>query len=46
MKVKIIKIPANKSDSARNAAKWHGDGGLIERYGIDKVRAAMQKVKR
>lgn len=35
-----------KANFARNAAKWHGDGGLIERYGIDKVRAAMQKVKR
>jgi len=35
-----------KANFARNAAKWHADGGLIERYGIDKVRAAMQKVKR
>lgn len=35
-----------KANFARNAAKWHGDGGLIERYGVDKVRAAMQKVKR
>lgn len=44
MKIRIVRLPDNSS--ARNAAKWHADGGLIERYGIDKVRAAMQKVKR
>ena len=36
-----------KANFARNfGGHKHGDGGLIERYGIDKVRAAMQKVKR
>lgn len=29
---------------ARNARKWkHSDGGLIERFGVDAVRAALQK---
>ena len=36
-----------KANVARNfGGHKHADGGLIERYGIDKVRAAMQKVKR
>ena len=36
-----------KANFARNfGGHKHSDGGLIERYGIDKVRAAMQKVKR
>lgn len=36
-----------KANFARNfGGHKHGNGGLIERYGVDKVRAAMQKVKR
>ena len=30
-----------KANFARNAAKWHGDGGLIERFGADAVRKAL-----
>lgn len=33
-----------KANFARNSAKWHGDGGLIERYGADAVRAALVKM--
>lgn len=40
--------PAQKKMAvfALNARKWkHGDGGLIERYGPDAVRSALQTVK-
>ena len=34
-----------KANFARNAAKWHGDGGLIERFGVDAVRKALEARK-
>ncbi len=35
-----------KANFARNSKKWHhGDGGLIDRYGVDKVREALLKMK-
>lgn len=40
--------PAQKKMAvfALNSKKWkHGDGGIIDRYGADAVRAALQKLK-
>lgn len=34
-----------KANFARNAAKWHGDGGLIERFGVDAARKALDSRK-
>ena len=48
MKVRITKLPDKKND-ARNAAKWHEDGGYIHdalaagKYDI--IRAAINEVK-
>lgn len=30
-----------KANFARNAAKWHAEGGLIDRFGVDAVREAV-----
>ena len=35
-----------KANFARNAAKWHWDGGLIERFGADAVRKALEQKKK
>jgi hypothetical protein len=39
-------LQKKRATFALNARKWkHGDGGLIERYGADAVRSALQTVK-
>lgn len=34
-----------KANFARNASKWHAEGGILERYNPDAVRAALLKMK-
>ena len=42
MKVRITKVP----DKSLNAKKWkHGDGGPIDRYSPEQIRAAIAKLK-
>lgn len=50
MKVRITKVPDKKQDS-QNARKWHGDGGLLDKfssvYGNDRARMldAIRKIR-
>ncbi len=45
MKVRITKVPDKKQDSL-NAKKWkHGDGGPLDKYGYDAVRAALKRLR-
>ena len=45
MKVRITKVPDKKNESL-NAKKWkHGDGGPLDKYGDEAVRAALLKLR-
>ena len=34
-----------KANFARNAARWHADGGILERYDADSIRQAIQNAR-
>ena len=34
-----------KANFARNAAKWHGEGGILERYDADSIREAIRSIR-
>lgn len=35
-----------KANFARNAAKWHSEGGLLQRYSPEQIRAAISKIRK
>ena len=35
-----------KANFARNAAKWHADGGLLQRYSPEQIREAISKIRK
>lgn len=35
-----------KANFARNAAKWHAEGGLLQRYSPEQIKAAISKIKK
>lgn len=35
-----------KANFARNAAKWHAEGGILERYSPDAIRTAIEKARK
>ena len=35
-----------KANFARNAAKWHAEGGLLQRYSPEQIKAAISKIRK